>query len=114
MRAIKWMTRGRSIAPAIGPFSAPSAPLRSFSYVDNSGRRGDEEVFQLAAFAEVFDEVPAAGGDEGLFVVTEADAAAIRAVFTQEGKLSAAIELRRRFPGIADNAKARAADSFEW
>jgi hypothetical protein len=29
-----------------------------------------------------------------MFVVTEADAAAIRAVFTQEGELSAAIELR--------------------
>jgi hypothetical protein len=44
----------------------------------------------------------------GMFVITEADAAAIRAVFNQEGELSAAIELRRRFPGITDNAKARA------
>jgi hypothetical protein len=44
----------------------------------------------------------------GMFVVTEADAAAIRATFDQEGELSAAIELRRRFPGITDNAKARA------
>ena len=43
-----------------------------------------------------------------MFVVTEADAAAIRAVFEQEGELSAAIEVRRRFPGITDNAKARA------
>jgi hypothetical protein len=43
-----------------------------------------------------------------MFIVTEADAAAIRAVFDQEGELSAAIELRRRFPGITDNAKARA------
>jgi hypothetical protein len=43
-----------------------------------------------------------------MFVVTEADAAAIRAVFNQEGELSAAIELRRRFPGVTDNAKARA------
>jgi len=32
-----------------------------------------------------------------MFIVTEADAAAIRAVFDQEGELSAAIELRRRF-----------------
>jgi hypothetical protein len=44
----------------------------------------------------------------GMFVITEADAAAIRAVFNQEGEVSAAIELRRRFPGVADNAKARA------
>jgi hypothetical protein len=31
-----------------------------------------------------------------MFIVTEADAAAIRAIFEQEGELSAAIELRRR------------------
>jgi hypothetical protein len=43
----------------------------------------------------------------GMFIVTEADAAAIRAFFDQDGELSAAIELRRRFPGITDNAKAR-------
>jgi hypothetical protein len=42
-----------------------------------------------------------------MFIVTEADAAAIRDIFDQEGELSAAIELRRRFPGITDNAKAR-------
>jgi hypothetical protein len=43
-----------------------------------------------------------------MFVITEADAAAIRATFNQEGELSAAIELRRRVPGITDNTKARA------
>jgi hypothetical protein len=43
-----------------------------------------------------------------MFVVTEADAAAIRAIFEQEGELSAAIEVRRLFPGVNDNAKARA------
>jgi hypothetical protein len=43
-----------------------------------------------------------------MFAVNEADAAAIRAVFEEEGELSAAIELRRRFKGISDNAKARA------
>jgi hypothetical protein len=42
-----------------------------------------------------------------MFVVTEEDAAAIRAVFEQEGELSAAIEVRRLFPGITDNARAR-------
>ncbi len=42
-----------------------------------------------------------------MFLVTEADADAIRAIFNQEGELSAAIEVRRRFPGITDNAKAR-------
>ncbi len=43
-----------------------------------------------------------------MFVVTEADAAAIRAVFHEEGELSAVIELRRRFLGITDHAQARA------
>ncbi|WP_158921531.1 hypothetical protein [Acidisphaera sp. S103] len=42
-----------------------------------------------------------------MFVVTEANAAAIRTVFEQEGEFSAAIELRRRFPGIANNEQAR-------
>ena len=43
-----------------------------------------------------------------MFVVTEADATAIRTAFHEEGELSAIIELRQRFPGIADHAKARA------
>jgi hypothetical protein len=42
-----------------------------------------------------------------MFAITDADAAAIRIIFDEEGELSAAIELRRRFPGITDNAKAR-------
>jgi hypothetical protein len=33
-----------------------------------------------------------------MFSVTEADAAAIRAVYEKRGELSAAVELRRRFP----------------
>jgi hypothetical protein len=40
-----------------------------------------------------------------MFVVTEADAAAIRAAYEQDGELSAAIELRRWFPGITDNER---------
>jgi len=42
-----------------------------------------------------------------MIMVTEADAAAIRDIFEKDGELSAAIELRRRFPGIVYNAKAR-------
>jgi hypothetical protein len=45
---------------------------------------------------------------QAMFLVTEADATAIRDVFEKEGELPAAIELRRRFPGITDNARARA------
>jgi hypothetical protein len=43
-----------------------------------------------------------------MFVVTEADAALVRAAFDRGGELAAAIELRRLFPGITDNAQARA------
>ena len=43
-----------------------------------------------------------------LFVVTEADAAAIRAVYEQSGEFSAAVELRRLFPAVTDTAQARA------
>jgi hypothetical protein len=42
-----------------------------------------------------------------MFSVTEADAARIRAAFERGGEFSAAIELRRLFPGIGDNAEAR-------
>ena len=43
-----------------------------------------------------------------MFVVTEAEAAAIRAVYEQRGEFSAAVELRRLFPAITDTAQARA------
>ncbi len=42
-----------------------------------------------------------------MFMVNEVDAAAIRTAFQEGGELSAAIEVRRRFPGITDNARAR-------
>ena len=42
-----------------------------------------------------------------MFSVTEAESAAIRRLFEEEGELSAMIEVRRLFPGIPDNAKAR-------
>jgi hypothetical protein len=42
-----------------------------------------------------------------MFVVTEAEAAAIRAAFERGGELAGAVELRRQFPGIVDNTQAR-------
>ena len=41
-----------------------------------------------------------------MFVVTEEDEAAIRAVYEQRGEFVAAVELRRRFPGVTDTAQA--------
>ena len=40
-------------------------------------------------------------------MVSEADASAIRIAFDQGGVLSAAVELRRLFPGLADNENTR-------
>jgi hypothetical protein len=42
-----------------------------------------------------------------MFVVSEEAAAAIRSAYEQGGELSAAVEVRRLFPGITDNARAR-------
>jgi hypothetical protein len=42
-----------------------------------------------------------------MFTVSEEEAAAIRAAFEQQSKLSAAIELRRLFPAVTDNVQAR-------
>ena len=42
-----------------------------------------------------------------MFVVSEAEATAIRAAFDQGGELSAAVELRRLFPGVTDMVEAR-------
>jgi hypothetical protein len=41
----------------------------------------------------------------GMIVVSEVEAAAIRAAYELSGELSAAVELRRRFPGIASTAQ---------
>ena len=42
-----------------------------------------------------------------MFMVDEEDIAAIQEAYAQGGEFAAAIELRRRFPGIQDNAEAR-------
>ena len=42
-----------------------------------------------------------------MFVISEAEAGAIRAVYHQRGEFSAAVELRRLFPGIPDTIQAR-------
>ena len=42
-----------------------------------------------------------------MFVVDEPTAAAIRKAYDESGELSAMTELRRHFPGIADNENAR-------
>ena len=43
-----------------------------------------------------------------MFTVSDAEAAVIRAAFEERGELSATLGLRRLFPGITDNVKARA------
>jgi hypothetical protein len=41
------------------------------------------------------------------FSVSEADAALIRAAYHERGEFAAAVELRRLFPGLADNENTR-------
>ena len=50
---------------------------------------------------------PSASMLDAMFAVSEAQAAAIRRAFDEGGEFSAAIELRRIFPAITDNAMAR-------
>lgn len=42
-----------------------------------------------------------------MFLVSDADAVAIRTALQEGGELAAAVELRRRFPGLDSNAQAR-------
>jgi hypothetical protein len=42
-----------------------------------------------------------------MFIVSEAEAAAIRTAYEQGGELAAAVELRRLFPGLANNENTR-------
>jgi hypothetical protein len=42
-----------------------------------------------------------------MFAVDEEIAEAIRRAFNEGGELSAVVELRRHYPGITDNTKAR-------
>jgi len=42
-----------------------------------------------------------------MFCVDKATAEAVRRAFDEGGELSAAVELRRHFPGITDNTKGR-------
>lgn len=42
-----------------------------------------------------------------MFMVSETEAAAIRAAYEQGGELSASVELRRLFPGLANNENTR-------
>jgi hypothetical protein len=42
-----------------------------------------------------------------MFIVSEEAATAIRTAYDEDGELAAAVEVRRLFPGITDNVKAR-------
>jgi hypothetical protein len=44
-----------------------------------------------------------------MFAIDEADVAAILAAFEQAGEMAVAVELRRRFPGLSENAGREAA-----
>jgi len=84
----------------------PQLPKFDKSWRQRFLRRGSTRAFSISLISlAVMGGLPCS---LGMFLVTEADADAIRTVFHRDGELSAAIELRRRFPGITDNVKARA------
>ena len=49
-----------------------------------------------------------------MFCISEAQAAEIRAIFHERGEFSAAVELRRLFPGIRDTEQARECARERW
>jgi hypothetical protein len=80
----------------LSPGGAPPAPTDLVRQ-----RRVEDRYGELAVF-------DAHTHPAGMFVVTEAEAAAIRAVYEQSGEFSAAVELCRLFPAVTDTAQARA------
>ena len=69
-----------------------------------------ELVGRNSPAATIYIGLPAAASTSMLlvmFIVSEEAAATIRTAYEQEGELSAAIEVRRLFPGITDNVRAR-------
>jgi hypothetical protein len=78
-------------------------PTRSLESTSDQRLQAGRDVVtdMLLAESEPPSHAPA------MFVMSEAEAAAIRTAYEQRGELSAAVELRRRFPGIASTAQAQ-------
>ena len=71
-----------------------------------ASRAGFDDAKGLGS-ADVSLAAPAQRDHASVMFVSEADAAAIRTAWEQGGELSAAIKLRRLFPGLADNENTR-------
>ena len=84
-------TKGRGNGLGVGP---------STMHAKRRDDHGSQSLYRLAARAP-------RSHAPGMFVVTEAEAAAIRTAFDQGGEFAAAVELRRLFPGVTDMAEAR-------
>jgi hypothetical protein len=67
----------------------------------------ERSVLMEPAPADAIASCGAGSHAPAMFVVSETEAAAIRAAFDRGGELSAAVELRRLFPGVTDMAEAR-------
>jgi hypothetical protein len=86
----------------------PGTRHRGFGAITRPGRVGELDPHRGVVFTDP--TLPAAvcvPHAPGMFVVSETESAAIRVIFDQQGELSAAMELRRLFPAITDNAQAR-------
>src|SRR5690349_19732770 len=92
----RWCCQPRDQGVCLMP--RPTLGERPMTAAERSARRHGPLACQMQRRVTIF---------PGMFCVSEAEAAAIRAAYEQGGELSAAIELRRLFPGITDTAKAR-------
>ena len=84
-------TKGRGNGLGVGP---------STMHAKRRDDHGSQSLYRLAARGPRHH--PA-----GMFVVSEAEATAIRTAFEQRGEFAAAVELRCLFPGVTDTAQPR-------
>jgi hypothetical protein len=116
-----WQERGRAcnaacdlaearLRASAGRRSSPTAETTSGGWLGTAVRH--QKNAPVRVIGPRFSCDPACSRSAGrsmlpsMFMVSEADAAAIRAAFDADGEFSAAIELRRRFPAVTDNAHA--------
>jgi hypothetical protein len=98
--------RGPRAGPPVSAIARPALPAAgAFGRGGGTGPSGD----RCAHGALEEQACPGRGFPHArtMFIVSKAEAAAIRTAHAEGGELSAAVALRRLFPGITENAKAR-------
>jgi hypothetical protein len=92
--------------PCTTPWRAPHAVFAPVGNAAADASRRGESPRPRSRFYPVLAR-PSASSEEAGACRRDTVAIAIRAVYQQRGEFAAAVELRRLFPGITDNAQAR-------